>query len=302
MSNSDSMNAWTQIQAGVREAERLMGQKQYNQSMIMSRDTLDFMIQCLTQNQSLETSNLSDIIDELYRQGIISKNTCDNYQKIRIIGDKAIRDNDNNAYNAHIAHTLLSQEVFAFSNDQAPRRRTGRTISRGASKAPAKNTASSKNTARNHQNAAKHTTPKKAEGIGIPTETIIKIAAPVLLLIVLILVVRACSKSAEDQKTSSASVSIATPSSAAIIPTTAPVPTTTAVPATAASSSAASTLKYKTSSSLRVRATPSTTGEVITVLPAGTSVDYVRAHDSEWAVINYNNRQVYVASQYLTTE
>lgn len=65
MSNSDSMNAWTQIQAGVREAERLMGQKQYNQSMIMSRDTLDFMIQCLTQNQSLETSNLSDIIDEL---------------------------------------------------------------------------------------------------------------------------------------------------------------------------------------------------------------------------------------------
>ena len=302
MSNSDSKNVWTQIQAGVREAERLMGQKQYNQSMIKSRETLDFMLQCLVPNQNLETSDLNEIINELYHQKVISKNTCDNYQKIRIIGDKAIRDNDNNAYNAHIAHTLLSQEVFAFSNDQTPKRRTGRSISRGNA-----NTKSSAALKTGSQDSSKSSSAaslsKKAESIGNSTDKIIKIAAPVLVLIILILIVRACTRGGgEHKETSTTPVTVATSSNAAQSSVSEPLAPSTVPQTPAASSSAPSTRVYKTNSSLRVRATPSTTGEVITVLPAGTTVEYVRAHDNEWAVINYNNRQVYVASRYLTAQ
>ncbi|MEG0564960.1 MAG: SH3 domain-containing protein, partial [Hungatella sp.] len=56
---------------------------------------------------------------------------------------------------------------------------------------------------------------------------------------------------------------------------------------------------YKTNDSLNVRSEPSKTGQKLGVLVAGTVVDYVKAYDDVWAVINYNGTEGYVASQYL---
>ena len=51
-----------------------------------------------------------------------------------------------------------------------------------------------------------------------------------------------------------------------------------------------------------MRPEPSTSSERIGQLHAGVTVEYVRAYDSDWAVILYNGHEAYVASQYLTTE
>ena len=64
----------------------------------------------------LETG-LLEMIDALYSAGKISKTTCEHYHKIRTIGNKAIHEGDNSAYNANQAHHLLSQEVYTFAND-----------------------------------------------------------------------------------------------------------------------------------------------------------------------------------------
>lgn len=59
----------------------------------------------------------------MYQIRVISKSTYEHYNKIRIIGNKATHEGDNNAYNANTAYHLLSQEVFTFSNDYSPRKK-----------------------------------------------------------------------------------------------------------------------------------------------------------------------------------
>ena len=73
-----------------------------------------------------------------------------------------------------------------------------------------------------------------------------------------------------------------------------------AVPDTTAADNAAPV--YKTTDTLNVRSQPNTDGERIGQLAAGTTVEYIRAHDAEWAVILYNGQEAYVASQYLSAE
>ena len=44
MARNDIPNGWDKIRQNVQETERLMGQKQYNQSMIKARQTLEYMV------------------------------------------------------------------------------------------------------------------------------------------------------------------------------------------------------------------------------------------------------------------
>ena len=75
------------------------------------------------------------------------------------------------------------------------------------------------------------------------------------------------------------------------------LPETTAAPETMAETTPAAV--YKTSDNLNVRSEPSTSGNKLGLLPAGTIVDYVEDYDSEWAVINYDGTQAYVSKQFL---
>ena len=42
-------STWEQIHGGVRETERLIGQKNYNLAMVKARQTLEYMVKCLCQ-------------------------------------------------------------------------------------------------------------------------------------------------------------------------------------------------------------------------------------------------------------
>ena len=94
MNNTDNpgTNSWEKIQSGVRDTERLIGQKKYNMAMIKARQTLEFMVKCLCEKSGVMEGNLIDMIDGLYDDGIISKTTCEHYHKIRTIGNKAIHE------------------------------------------------------------------------------------------------------------------------------------------------------------------------------------------------------------------
>ena len=52
-----------------------------------------------------------------------------------------------------------------------------------------------------------------------------------------------------------------------------------------------------------MRTKPSTTdSEVLTVLEAGTEVDFKSDYNDEWISINYNGQEAYVAKQYVRSE
>ena len=90
--------------AGGQEAERLIVNKNYNLVMVKARQTLECMVRCMAEKACLVEGDLSDTIDQLYEGGWINKTTKDNYHTIRILGNKAVHENDNTAYNP-IRHT-----------------------------------------------------------------------------------------------------------------------------------------------------------------------------------------------------
>lgn len=386
---NNTNSSWERIQQGVSDTERLIGQKEYNASMIKARQTLEFMVKLLSERAGLDDGcDLKTQIDLLYQNSWISKSACEHYHKIRIIGNAAVHDGDSNAYSANQAYHMLSQEVYAFTDSKNAGRTTGRSfqpskaapasgryssgssqnnptarygsgqssstgrygsspsqspsagrynsgssqssstgrygssqnspasrygsasaqggaqILSGASSTQAGRSASSRSTQparssqgnRSSQNnrrsssPSRRRTPQKRQTITL--YDLLKLLVPVLCIILLFFVIR-LFKPGEDTKDTTAA-------------TTPPVeymtepPSADAVPDTTAADNAAPV--YKTTDTLNVRSQPNTDGERIGQLAAGTTVEYIRAHDSEWAVILYNGQEAYVASQYLSAE
>lgn len=375
---NNTNTSWERIQQGVSDTERLIGQKEYNASMIKARQTLEFMVKLLSERAGLDDGcDLKTQIDLLYQNSWISKSACEHYHKIRIIGNAAVHDGDSNAYSANQAYHMLSQEVYAFTDSKNAGRTTGRSfqpskaapasgryssgssqnnpaarygsgqssstgrygsspsqspsagrygsgssqnspasrygsasaqggaqILSGASSTQAGRSASARSTqparssqgARSSQNnrrsssPSRRRTPQKRQTITL--YDLLKLLVPVLCIILLFFVIR-LFKPGEDTKDTTAA-------------TTPPVEYMTestsadAVPDTTAADNAAPV--YKTTDTLNVRSQPNTDGERIGQLAAGTTVEYIRAHDAEWAVILYNGQEAYVASQYLSAE
>lgn len=388
---NNTNTSWERIQQGVSDTERLIGQKEYNASMIKARQTLEFMVKLLSERAGLDDGcDLKTQIDLLYQNRWISKSACEHYHKIRIIGNAAVHDGDSNAYSANQAYHMLSQEVYAFTDSKNAGRTTGRSfqpskaapasgryssgssqnnpaarygsgqssstgrygsspsqspsagrynsgssqspsagrygsgssqnspasrygsasaqggaqILSGASSTQAGRSASSRSTQparssqgnRSSQNnrrsssPSRRRTPQKRQTITL--YDLLKLLVPVLCIILLFFVIR-LFKPGEDTKDTTAAT---TPSAEFM---TEP-PSEDAVPDTTAAGNTAPV--YKTTDTLNVRSQPNTDGERIGQLAAGTTVEYIRAHDAEWAVILYNGQEAYVASQYLSAE
>ena len=61
---SNSNSNWEKIQLGVKDTERLIGQKDYNSAMVKARQTLEFMVKQLGERACIvDGSDLKDMID-----------------------------------------------------------------------------------------------------------------------------------------------------------------------------------------------------------------------------------------------
>lgn len=271
MASANVNSSWERIQRGVKDTERLIGQKEYNAAMVQSRQTLEFMVKLLSNRVGLnENQDLIQLIDGLYQHRAISKSTCEHYHKIRMIGNKAAHEGDASAYNANQAYHILAQEVYSFANDYRNAQRGGKRSGGG----------SSQNRSRKRQ---------AAKGSSFQIYTLLKILIPVLCVVLLILIIRLV-KPAGNGETQPATT---TPT----IETMSTTPTETAAPETAPPSAA-----YRTTANLNVRAEPSADATRLGQIPGGTQVDYRSAYNDEWAVIMYDGQEAYVNSSFLTTE
>ncbi|MCD8220657.1 MAG: SH3 domain-containing protein [Clostridiales bacterium] len=271
MPTQNKDTSWERIQSGVKEAEKLITQRDYNSALIKCRQTLEFMVKQLAARAHIqEDGDLKSMIDELYQNRWISKTTCEHYHTIRMAGNKAVHEGYNNAYDATQAHHMLSQEVYSFSND----------YSNALKGVRSRKSSSSGNTSRSR----KRTSGKQQKNIG--AATILKLLIPVLCVILLILIIRMI-KPAPDTADS----------------TLAPAPTETYEETQAAEPAPQETATvYKTTTVLNVRSEPSTDSTVLGKLSSGAVVEYIESADADWAKILYNGQEAYVASQYLTTE
>lgn len=309
MAAPDIANTWGDIRQGVKDAETLIGQKQYNMAMIKSRQVLELMVDYLCDNASVAEEDLASSIDALYDYQWINKTTCEHYHKIRMLGNKAVHEGNDDAYDANQAYHLLSQEVYTFANEYKSKK--GRPAQRPARNRPqggrssggrgssGRGFAGPRNSgSRNPRPQSSSTRSRRRQpsrGFSFSAVDLIRLGLAAAVIIVIVVLVRVLNPhKPEEEKDTSASAPTETFAPMTEPPTTAPVsvetmPETTPAPV------------YKISADvLNVRSEPSTAGEKLGSLENGTIVDYVEDYDDEWAIINYNGTQAYVNKQFLT--
>ena len=302
MPGSEQYNSWLQIQEGVRETEKLMSQQRYNLSMIKARQTLEFMVKCLTDKYNIEHEDLIDSIEDLYQIRVITKSTYENYNKIRIIGNKATHEGDNNAYNSNIAYHLLSQEVFTFSNDYSPRKKV-RTKSLEED-VESRNNRRQSHSDRPGKRSSSYTGKQRRRRRR--QNNIIRIVVPIgiiLVLVALAFLIRGIFAGKKNPPATSAIATIEqTPATSSVAATTEAVESSSEPNSTEATFEE-STEVYKTNANVNVRSAPSTDSTILATLEKGVTVDYVKKHNDEWAVIRFENTsEAYVSSQFLTKQ
>ncbi len=314
MPGSEQYNSWLQIQEGVRETEKLMSQKKYNLSMIKARQTLEFMVKCLTDKYNISHDDLIDSIEDLYQIRVISKSTYEHYNKIRIIGNKATHEGDNNAYNANTAYHLLSQEVFTFSNDYSPRKK----VRTKAMEEDVEGRNSNRNQNFNERPSNRSSSyPNRQRRRRRKQNNAIRIIVPIVIIIVLVaftFLLRAIFGGKKNANPTTAAIATVNPTvatSSVELSTTAAMESSSSVDpsltsseeSSSSSSASSSTEVYKTNSKLNVRSAPSTDSTLLGTLESGVTVDYVKKHNDEWAVIRFEGTaEAYVASKYLTKQ
>lgn len=286
-------STWEQIHGGVRETERLIGQKNYNLAMVKARQTLEYMVKCLCERYGILETGLLEMIDALYSAGKISKTTCEHYHKIRTIGNKAIHEGHNSAYNANQAHHLLSQEVYTFANDYNDTKKSTR-ASRSAAPTPASSrlrgnsrhsSASSGNgkPAGTRSGSSEGRRPRTyAGGPSFEFRSIIKPVLLIIIIILLLLIIKMIRPATDAKPDSTAAVS-----------------TESLAPETEAETVAAESTVYRTTDTVNVRPEPSTDTDRIGVLAPDTDVEYLRDYDEKWAVISYNGQEAYVSRDFI---
>jgi uncharacterized protein YgiM (DUF1202 family) len=313
MSNVERTTSWQQIQQGIKDAERLIARKEYNLVMIKARQTLECMVRCLTERACLVEGDLSENIDQLYDGRWIDKATRDNYHTIRILGNKAVHEGDDTAYDANQAYQLLTQEVYAFANEFKGRGAQGARPARTSQNRPPvqrqnsarqesnpsrnnrKGQPARRNTARSGYSGAQRSggARKKKRRRTSNAYYIGRLLVPVLIVVLLIVVIRMLIP--DKEKTMETQ-----PSSAVV--TTAPTetaPTAPPEPVTEPETQAPAEVYRTTGSTVNVRSEPSTDSSILGQLPKGTEVEYVKRYNNEWTVINYDGREAYISSQYI---
>lgn len=303
MSNLERTTSWQQIQQGMKEAERLIAGKNYNLVMVKARQTLECMVRCMAERACLVEGDLSDTIDQLYEEGWIDKSTKDHYHTIRILGNKAVHENDNTAYNADQAYQLLAQEVHVFANEfngaKTPRARgTVRAQERTAARST--QTSSSARGAKagtgkrtSYQGSGRSGAPRrKKKRRGAPVAYLWRLLIPILIVILLIVVIRFMMAGKSDTpKDTTAAPQVTTEA----VQTEPEEPTETE---TEPQAEGVDVYRIK-GNSVNVRSEPSTDSRIVTQLSAGTEIEYVKRYNNDWTVINYDGQEAYVSSQYI---
>ncbi|MDO5140721.1 MAG: DUF4145 domain-containing protein, partial [Eubacteriales bacterium] len=99
---------------GLLDTAGLISRREYNLSLVKSRQTAELIVKTYAAEKGIEYSGLADTIENLYRAGIINISSRNALHNIRIFGNKAVHEADNDPEDAQKAYYLLKTEIQTF--------------------------------------------------------------------------------------------------------------------------------------------------------------------------------------------
>lgn len=317
---------------GLMELADLISRREYNWGIARARAYEEELVKSYADETDTEYTTLADTIEALYEKRIISAKQRENLHNIRILGNKAVHENDNDPQDAKNAYYLLKEEMQAFSQrDQETELRTPVMISRrsdgsgfepetdeGSYENPEEEEDSetggidvSYNTTTGRRSGGNHTQrtssqrsgngKKKKKKTGIDPYLIIKIALGLIILILLIILLKSLfhgSKKEKETEAVSIETEMPTEETETEAPETEAAPETTQAPETEAQ------VSYRiTTDGVNIRYADDP-GRVYTQLGQGSVIgtveDYTgNAEYADFAKFTYDGKEVIVSKKYI---
>ena len=114
MADIRNTGTWQRIERGLSEMANLMSRGEYNLSLVKSRQVMEQIVRLYAGQNFVVYSDLADTIEKLYQGHYIGKMSRDSFHTIRMLGNKAVHEGDNDAQDAERSYKLLEQEIQTF--------------------------------------------------------------------------------------------------------------------------------------------------------------------------------------------
>lgn len=103
------------------EMANLISRRSYNLGIVKGRQTLEQIVREYAKSGRVMYTDLADTIESLYQAGQISRETRDAFHNIRLLGNKAVHEGDNNPEDAEKAYYLLKKQTEVFLSRELAR-------------------------------------------------------------------------------------------------------------------------------------------------------------------------------------
>ena len=100
------------------ELADLITRREYNYAMCKARKHTEDLVRRYAADHNMEYTTLADTIEALYQGGVIGDASRENLHGIRILGNKAVHEDDNDAQDAKSAYEMLKKELGTYSDQK----------------------------------------------------------------------------------------------------------------------------------------------------------------------------------------
>ncbi len=102
------------LENGLNEVAGNISRRNYNLSIIKARQLADRVVKSYAAERNIEYTTFADTIESLYAAKTINMESRDGFHTIRIYGNKAVHENDDDPSDAENAYYLLRKEIQTF--------------------------------------------------------------------------------------------------------------------------------------------------------------------------------------------
>jgi len=119
MALTNSMEMKELTDNGLMEIAGLTSRREYNLSLVKSRQLAEQLVKSYAEEKNIEYTALADTIEALFQNGCIDRTSRDAFHSIRVYGNKAVHEGDNDAEDAQKAYYLLKNEVQTYMSHKS---------------------------------------------------------------------------------------------------------------------------------------------------------------------------------------
>lgn len=205
---------------GLMELADLISRREYNWALCRGRVYVEELVRGYAQDSNTEYTTLSETIEALYRGRVLSERSRENLHSIRVLGNKAVHENDDDPQDAKKTYYLLKEELQTSQERQnrnaertpvridAPYQEDGCSQERRASAdetgeidmSYSQGRRSSQGTQRQGSQRSTQYKKKKKKKQGIDLYTVLRILIPVIIIVLLIILLKSIFGGSKDNK------------------------------------------------------------------------------------------------------